>query len=435
MLNNIFNKNLTLILNLLFTSILLIFINGRSILGLYIFGFRLAELMTGFSLFIVFIIIFNNQYFSKNFNTKTLISFYVLIAYFIFLVFKSSASFVDLYVYKSSIFIWYISFLFFGYLVFKNVVITEKFIYFGYFGLFIVFIFNIIYYPDFIETFFNQYSDKTRYLKGSEIAIFFIVVTFYAEKLYEKALFTNLFVLFSSAYIPFLFFKSRAAGFALFVYIAFRLYKKKSYFKENIIRSIILFSISTILFLTTSHSLVDNIYQVKDTPEAVAQVFKHKYTVSNVYDEKAPLFYIYNQRLYSADGNLNWRLQLWQDIFNYSSENNKIVFGHGFHTKPVIFDNLIYSELDGLNENPHNFFINVFMRSGIVGLLLMFYFLFNLFINVKKKMFSNDEFLIFTLPLIFISMFDGSMENPYFGITFYFFLSSFYSGVTFKTKD
>ena len=178
----------------------------------------------------------------------------------------------------------------FGFIIFKNIEITKNFFYLGYLGLFVQFIYNVIYYPDFLTQFFNEYSDKTQFLKGAEIAIFFIVVTFFANKYVENGPLVDLFVLTSSIYIPLIFFKSRSAAIALFIYIVVMLYRKKKYFFENLKRSSILFMISVFLFLTTSHFLVDNTFEVQETPEAVVQVFKHKYIVSNTFDDEVPSF-------------------------------------------------------------------------------------------------------------------------------------------------
>lgn len=430
---NLFNKYKSFILNSLFILILVILINGRSLLGLYIFGFRLGEILTGFSILLLFVLIYKNKFFRENLSSKFVYSYLLLVSYFIIYNLINSANFLDLYLYKSSVYIWYISFIFFGYLFFKNIEITKNFFYLGYLGLLTQFLFNIVYYPEFLIKFFNEYSDKTQFLKGAEIAIFFIIVTFFSNKFSEGGPLVDLFVLMSSIYIPLIFFKSRSAAIALFVYIIVMIYKKKKYFFENKKKSSILFLISIILFLATAHALVDFSFEFEETPEAVSQVFKHKYIVSNTYEEEAPLFFIFDDRLYSADGNLNWRLQLWQDIFEFAEQNDEVVFGGGFQSVPLVFDNFIYSGLDGLNENSHNYFLNIFIRSGIFGLLLVFYFFHNMF-KLTKINFTNSEFLIFFLPLIFISMFDGSMENPYFAIVFYFFVSSFFSGVTFKNR-
>lgn len=430
---NLLNKYKFFILNSLFILILVVLINGRSLMGLYIFGFRLGEILTSFSILLLSLLVYKNKFFRENLSSKFVYSYLLLVSYFIIYNLINSANFLDLYLYKSSVYIWYISFIFFGYLIFKNIEITKNFFYLGYLGLLIQFLFNIVYYPEFLIKFFNEYSDKTQFLKGAEIAIFFIVVTFFANKFSEGGPLIDLFVLMSSIYIPLIFFKSRSAAIALFVYIIVMIYKRKKYFFENTKKSSILFLISIILFLATAHTLVDFTFEFEETSEAVSQVFKHKYIVSNTYDDEVPLFFIFDDRLYSADGNLNWRLQLWQDIFEFAEQNDEVVFGGGFQTTPLVFENFIYSGVDGLNENSHNYFLNIFIRSGIFGLLLVFYFFYNMFKLVKIN-FTNSEFLIFFLPLIFISMFDGSMENPYFAIVFYFFVSSFYSGVTFKNR-
>ena len=52
--------------------------------------------------------------------------------------------------------------------------------------------------------------------------------------------------------------------------------------------------------------------------------------------------------------------------------NNEIMFGQGFHVRPLVFNNFIYSGLDGLNENSHNY-LNIFIRGGIFGILLFIF--------------------------------------------------------------
>jgi hypothetical protein len=430
---NLLSKYKSYIVNSLFILILIILVNGRSLMGLYLFGFRLAELLTGFSIFLIFILIYKMKFFRENLGPKFVNSFLILVFYFFVLNLINSANFLDLYLYKSSVYIWYIPFMFFGLVVFKNLEITKNYFYIGYLGLFIQFMFNVIYYPNFLTQFFNEFSDKTQFLKGAEIAIFFIVVTFFTNKYIEKGLLVDLFVLASSIYIPLIFFKSRSAAIALFIYVTVMVYRKKRYFFENKIRSSIVFLISIILFLTATHFILDNSFKLEETPDAVAQVFKHKYIVSNTYDGEASFLYIFENRLYSADGNFNWRLQLWQEIIMFAEQNDEIIFGHGFQSSPPVFDNFIYSGLDGLNENSHNYFLNIFIRGGIFGTLLILYFFYNM-MKIPKLNFTNFEFLLFFLPLVFISMFDGSMENPYFGIVFYFFVSSFFSGVKFKKR-
>ena len=122
--------------------------------------------------------------------------------------------------------------------------------------------------------------------------------------------------------------------------------------------------ICTALFSFTSHYLVDNTFSLDETDEAIAQVFRHKYVVSNTYDNEKSLFYLYDGRAYSADGNLNWRLQLWQDSFESLSSNSNLLFGFGYKDRLELFEDLIYSGLDGSNENTHNYFLNIIL--GVV---------------------------------------------------------------------
>ena len=66
------------------------------------------------------------------------------------------------------------------------------------------------------------------------------------------------------------------------------------------------------LFSFTSHNLVDNIYTIDETEQAIAGVFTHKYVYSNTYDGKM-LCFIYWRIDFFLQMELKLRLQLWQD--------------------------------------------------------------------------------------------------------------------------
>jgi len=422
-----------LLINFLFLFVLLILINGRSLLGIYVLGFRIGELLTGFSFVLIIYAFVKYKYFISNFGLPTLLIFASMIIYFLFFNFLRNESFTNLYIYKSSVYIWYIAYLFIGYQIFKNYKFSPNVFIFGYVGLLVQYIFNVLFYPEVLISFFSEYSDKVQFLKGAEISIFFIVITFFSNRYFKNGFMIDLFLLSSSIYFPLTIFKSRSAGFALGCFIIYELYLLKDYFKTNLRKSLVLVLLCTLLFAFTSHNLVDNIYEVEETERAIAQVFKHKYVISNTYDEEVPFLYIFDSRLYSADGNLNWRLQLWQDGVQELFQKDNFITGIGFSSRPGVFNDAIFSGVDGLNENFHNYFLNVLIRGGIFNLLLIIL----LFYNLSKNSFANfskSDFYTFLLPLFFISMFDGSMENPYFAITFYFFVSSFFSGIKFKDK-
>lgn len=420
-------------LRVIFIFIFLVLLNGRSLLGVYLFGFRLGEILTGFSIMLIMFIIYKYKFFENNFNKRLIFSYFGLILYFVIINLINMENFLNLYLYKSSVFIWYISFLFFGMYIFNKIEISKSYFIFGYVGLGLQFIFNVLYYPEFLTLFFNNFSDKTQFLKGSEIAIFFIVVTFFSNRLNKNGIFLDIFIVFSSFYIPLMFFKSRAGGIAIFIYFVIETIVHRKYFSINLKKTFLLTIFFISSFTLSSFYILDYSLEFKKAPAAVEQVVKHKYVISNTYDDEVSLIFFRDGRFYSADGNFNWRLQLWQDVLFYTVDEEKVILGSGFSKKLPMFETQWYAGEDGLNENTHNFFINVYAKSGILGLtiLLIFYYL---LLKINKKQFNSTDLIIFITPLFIISMFDGSMENPYFAIVFYFFLSSFFSGIKFKQE-
>tara|TARA_B100002019_G_C21274951_1_gene604985 strand:- start:15177 stop:16472 length:1296 start_codon:yes stop_codon:yes gene_type:complete len=420
--------------NIFFLFLLLVLVNGRSFLGIFLFGFRIGELLTGVCLLTYLIVFLRYKYFLKHIDKNFLVSNFILLIFFITFFVTEGYDITNLYIFKSSVYIWYISMFYLGLLLFSNFEINKNYFLIGYVGLLLQYIFNVLYYPEFMKIFFQTYSDKVQFLKGSELGILFIVLTFFSNKFKKHDYYLHIFLLFSSIYLPLTIFKSRSAGIAIAVYIIIEILRYREIFLSNIKRTITVIIFSILLFSFTSHNLVDNTFELDETTQAITQVFKHKYVVSNTFDDEVPLFYFYDGRMFSADGNLNWRLQLWQDVVIDSIESNYVFKGLGFAKTIPVFDDFIYSGVDGLNENTHNYFLNVYARTGLLGLAALFYFWINL-LQQKLSLFSKSDLYLFLAPLIFISMFDGSMENPYFGLLIYFFLSSFVTGIKFTNKE
>ena len=189
------NNLLNLTLISIFSFILIIFVNGRSFLGIYILGFRIAEYLTGLAVVLSLLVVFNYKFFKKYLNLNLIILFCILIGHFIISNLINNINFLNTYLYKSSVFIWYISFFFIGIAIFKIAEISKIYFFFGYLGLGIQYVFNVLYYPEVIEIFFNNYSDKTQFLKGSEVAIFFIVVTFFGNRLIKENYRLDIFII------------------------------------------------------------------------------------------------------------------------------------------------------------------------------------------------------------------------------------------------
>ena len=89
-----------------------------------------------------------------------------------------------------------------------------------------------------------------------------------------------------------------------------------------------------------------------------------------------------------------------------------LLFGIRFHSD------------DGLNENIHNYFLNIFARGG-VPLFLLFIFLHVSFLTKWRERNKNLRLLNFIAPLLIASFFDVSMEGVQFPFNYYFFIGIF----------
>ena len=164
---------------------------------------------------------------------------------------------------------------------------------------------------------------------------------------------------------------------------------------------------------------------IEQIPSAFKTLGEYKFSK---YKEDYPLFYISEKRIYSGDGNLNWRLQLWQDAIEDNAEANDLLLGAGYKGKLTVFleDNTGYGNdrrgLDGLNEHVHNYFLTIFLRGGVIHLLIFLLFYWKMTLAVDKK--NILDFLKVLLPVIFVSMFDSSMENSHFPLIFYYFIGN-----------
>ena len=78
---------------------------------------------------------------------------------------------------------------------------------------------------------------------------------------------------------------------------------------------------------------------------------------------------------------------------------------------------------DGLNENIHNFLLNVFARGGVFHFII-YIFLFLIMILKLKSIHGNYSFLSLIIPILLASFFDASMEKCSFPFNFLFFCRS-----------
>ena len=156
--------------NILFLALLLISFSGRSFTGLTFFDYRLGELIVG-GLFVVSLILLFVNY--KNYKSLQN-SFKFLIAVFIFSSVIVKQPIFTEYIIKSSSYIWMASLIFVS-LVLSNFIPKDSWFFIIYMLLpFILFFTETVNYPDALQEFYLNYSDKFDFLKGSDLALVII---------------------------------------------------------------------------------------------------------------------------------------------------------------------------------------------------------------------------------------------------------------------
>jgi len=422
-LNSFFNNKF--LLTGIFIYFFGIFSLSRTFMGIYILGFRIGELSMLFSLilFIFGMLQFNSEIFKKNLDLSFFIASHLLLISFIIFVFFNG-SFTNLYSYKSSTYIWSIGYLFFGIVFSKFVDIKIKFLFPFLFLLIFLYLYSVYGISDNLQLFLLRYTDKFEYHKGSDLVIMFAAIFYLINRIYEnKNRAFELLIIFSSLYFPLMIFKSRSGFAAFLIFLIF----EYIYLKKNILfdskRSIYLLIFCTIillqsLFIVNKNGLID-IEEIPQNIDILAEKRKKALNVKGIEVEK-PLLFIENNRLYSGDGNLNWRIQIWQDIISDLNKEDKIFTGFNFNQKFDAMDDPFRSGNDGTNENVHNFLINVIGRGGLIHLFLYLYLFFSLLKKLKHK--HSFDYLGFPISIILTSLFDASMENSHFPLIFYFVL-------------
>jgi hypothetical protein len=435
--NNILKSKLAKFIISLFFA--LVFILARTFMGVYIFGFRVGEIMVGASLLIlIFSLILFYKELVDLFGKNLIQIFFLLLLSFIFNAFYTNSLFTSPYTYKSSSYIWTIGFFFLGYFFFKVNNISTSYVYFQIGVLVYIYFFSIYGLPSSISDFFLSISDKFEPHKGSDILIIFVTVFFISNRLNNNKRFAfELFISFSVAYLPLILFKSRASFIALLIFLIFEIIYFISELDSNLKRTITLTIFCIGIFLQ-SVFLVSGSGFLEDSQESFVSEVEYGLGYIATYradpdDEVFRLFYIAEDdlgsrttRIFSTDNNLNWRLQIWQDVIYDLIDKDSLITGYGFQSMIPAMERIDRQGLDRLNENVHNFPINLLARGGLVTLILYIYLYILIFSNMKKK-YGSYYFLPFFVPVFFNTLFDVTMENSHFPLIFYFVIGMMFN--------
>lgn len=430
-MEKISNKYLDVLLVIFFSLLIIL---SRPFVGIYIFGYRLGELLIGASLIMFFFTIYKKNAIPDEFKFVSNTLILILLSFLISLILDDAFSFSD-YIFKSSSYIWSIGFILIGYFYKFN---QKNLTYYLSVSLFILYIFNTIFYPDFIISFFTNYADKFELSKASNLLISLIFVNVFNYYLNKNDNFVcYYFIISTSLFLPLLLFNSRGSFIALIFFIIIYIIYRREVLFVNIKTSLIYLILFGLIFITSTYNIFGELDFSKRSQNEVIEVSSVSDNLSKLVENKNTVdvflsFFIYEGRIYSRDGTTDWRLDIWQDIVEDLNNKNQIVFGYGYsEILPVMVDPAAPGRLgeDGLNENVHSYLFTILARGGLVQLIIFIYFHLKLFLLFKAK-FKNSFVLILILPAMFNAFLDVAMESVQFPILYYVLL-----GYMLSTKD
>jgi hypothetical protein len=403
----------------------MVFLFSRSFVGIQIWDFRVGEISMLFSLiFLVFSLGISYKYeiYPKFITRKFLTTNIFLVVSFFIVVVINNGSFLNPYTYKSSSYIWSIGFLYIGVYIGTEIRVIKSFLLFLVLYFFYLYVYAVNDFPSAVIELISSFSDKYEPHKGSDILIMLIVPLFVANRICKnRRTSLNILLLSSALFLPLLLYKSRGAFITFLIFVILEIYILRKNLKSTIQSNLIIFILFSIIFLLSSFIVTQRDIRIDEVSGTVTELATYRIPDKNA--KFNPIF-LSEGRLYSSDSNLNWRLQIWQDVITDMSQNNIFLTGYGFNEKIPAMNDPLRAGDDGLNENIHNFLLNVFARGGLIHFTLYVYLVFQI-IKLLKNIYLDNSNLSIVFPVLLASLFDASMENAHFPIIFYFFIGIF----------
>ena len=407
----------------------------RSFVGIYIFGFRLGELYTGFCV-LIGLFLLSKKFSSKlslQESTKILPVFQLIIlSCFVVLLVNLPTEF-NLSLIKQSSFVWSVSFIFIG-IYFLTVFSHNLIVLFMGAVLLGSYFITFINYPNFIMDFFISYSDKFQFIKAADQLLLLVVFNTLFKKIeVSSTIKFYVFAFSSSIFLPYFISQSRGSLLAAAIFIVLNSMSYYKFLIGNKFKSLFIILFSVILFYVSSYLLSGINFQDIDSEENVILevttqiedgILKQK-DISKGFLS----FYFEEGRIKSSDNTTDWRLDIWQDLIDDLISKNKIYFGFGYEgIFEIMLDPSAPGRLgrDGLNENVHNYFFNILGRGGLFQLIIFLY----LYIKIYKTWVLKNkkiDFFVLVAPLLIVSSLDVTMEGVQFPFIFYTFMGYFLS--------
>ena len=231
----------------------------------------------------------------------------------------------------------------------------------------------------------------------------------------------------------------RAAWVAFFLAILFNLVlliifrkklaiKKSFYWKTSLIVILTIFLIVSLSFFNLE--VVDLISNNSDTNTTV-QNSERKSKISD-YSSEFESMYNFNEVVSVSGNNAKWRIILWKDIIQKSMNKPILGYGFGMLYNNETLKNMGWQYGDDVGFlDPHNSYLSILYRTGIVGLLIFLLFIISFFIKMIKFLrccqdLAISVYMISVLStIIFIlvtSFFMVVLEGPFLGIFLWVFI-------------
>ena len=437
----LFDKKISKFIGALyFINLFFYLLFGRPYSGIYIANFRMGELIIGFFLITNLVILFSPVKFLKtnvDYDNRIIYIYKLIILSFFVILLLNNGSFTDLYSYKSSSYIWMI-----GALIFSSYLVEDIFrkkIIFIAIVFYLVYQFSTIHYPESLISFFENYSDKFDFQKGSDLLIIYVVsILFIQRNMKNKFNAFGIFLASSAILLPLFLYKSKGAFLPAILFVLYYLFLSRKLITAQLLKSALVGLLSLILFIVSTFEVYGNLNFKKmgmdgyNSAEELTQLFTINeldkgltaITSEKNTDKFFLSFFIMDGRLYSREMMANWRLEIWQDILRDLNNENRFLKGYGYNEIIPAMDLVHRRGTDGTNENPHNFVFYILARGGLIQLILFASFYLSIIVLYHKK-FKNYNILIFLVPILTTSLFDASLESIRFPLIFYSFLSYF----------
>ncbi len=438
---------------LVFITFLLVF--TRPFVGIYIFGFRLGELIIAFgfvaSIFVLLFYLYSILRKKEIIYSQSHSLFIAILTTFFISLLIYGSNILAPYTFKISSYIWTVGYLFVMIYLFRDTSTVQNY------KRPVLFVFLFIpvahyymstgYYPNFIIDFFKSNSDKFEFTKASDIMLSYVVGNLINIKYNKSKNFIIFYMYFSGAMLlPLLIYMSRGSFVSTFLFILIFSFYNIDYLRDNLKRAALLISSTFLIFVISTLNVndveINYSFNFGDEPIAQGDTLSITENITELAkkDQQRNAFlslYYEDGRLYSIDQTTNWRLDIWQDVIEDLNKKNLIIKGYGYNEIiPVMTDPSAPGRLgrDGLNEHVHNYFVNIFARGGLFQFLLFVSFHVSILYFWYKKH-KNFWIILYLIPIFFNSALDMSMEGVQYPVIYYIFLGFLMnSGLNIKLK-